>query len=59
MDRKLNNLFDRIPAWVAELDAHSTFPIFNVKRLLGLTHIWVKNRDAIEHVSAALRLFDN
>jgi len=59
MDRKLNTLFNRIPTWVAELNAYSTFPVSNVKRLRGLSRIWVKNRDDMNHVFAALPLFDD
>jgi hypothetical protein len=59
MDDELNMLFSCISAWVTELDAYSTFPASNIKHLRGLSRIWVKNRDAIEYISAALPLLDN
>jgi hypothetical protein len=59
MDDEVNTLFSRISAWVTELDAYSTFPAFDIKHLRGLSRIWVKNRDAIEHISAALLLLDD
>jgi hypothetical protein len=59
MDDELNTLFSCISAWVTELDAYSTFPAFNIKRLRGLSRVWVKNRDGIEHILAALPLLDD
>jgi hypothetical protein len=58
MDHELNTLLGRISAWVTELDAYSTFPAFNIKHLRRLCRIWVKNRDAIEHVLTAPPLLD-
>jgi len=54
MDHELDTSFSCISAWVTELDAHSTFPAFNMKHLRRLSRIWVKNRDAIADMFAAL-----
>jgi hypothetical protein len=59
MDHGLNTLINCIPAWVTELDAYSTFPALNIKRLQGLCRIWVKNRDAIRHALTVLPLLDD
>jgi len=53
MDQKLNTAFNWISACVTELDAHSTFPTFDIKRLQRLSRVWLKNRDAVEHILAS------
>jgi len=52
MDDKLEGLLTYIPAWVTQMDAHSTFPVFNIMYLQALFRIWVKNRGILQHVSA-------
>jgi hypothetical protein len=52
MDQKLSTGFNCISGWVTELDAHSTFPAFDIKRLQRLSRVWLKKRDAIEHILA-------
>jgi len=54
MDHRLNTLLSCVSVWVNELDACGTFPVFNIKRLRSLSQIWVKNKDAVEHILAAL-----
>jgi hypothetical protein len=54
MDNKLNAAFNCISGWVTELEAHSTFPAFDIKRLQRLSRVWLENREAIEHVLASL-----
>jgi hypothetical protein len=53
MDQRLYTAFNWISAFVTELDAHSTFPAFDIKRLQRLSRVWLKNRDAVEHILAS------
>ena len=56
MDDKLEGLLTYIPAWVTQMDAHSTFPVFNIKHLQALSRIWVKNRGLLQHGLATLQV---
>ncbi|KAI0298318.1 hypothetical protein BC826DRAFT_1174220 [Russula brevipes] len=56
MDRQLETLFSCIDVWVARLDGYSTFPAFDIKHLQGQSRVWVKKRDAIRNILAALQL---
>ena len=58
MDQKLNVAFKCISGWVTELDAHSTFPTSDIKRLQRLSRVWLKNRDVIEQILASLSFVD-
>ena len=58
MDQKLSTGFNCISGWVTELDAHSTFPAFDIKGLQRLSRVWLKNRDAIEHILASPSFVD-
>jgi hypothetical protein len=56
MDQQLEALFSYIDVWVTRLDAYSTFPAFDIKHLQSQSRIWVKKRDAIRNILAALPL---
>jgi hypothetical protein len=58
MDHRLNALHNWISAWVTELDAYSTFPVFDIKCLRDLCRVWMKNREVVGHVLTALLLLD-
>jgi|SRR5712671_507401 len=54
MDTELGTLFGCISVWVTKLDAYSTFPALKIKDLQRLSCIWIKNKDAIDHILAIL-----
>ncbi|KAI0298320.1 hypothetical protein BC826DRAFT_1184463 [Russula brevipes] len=54
MDRQLETLFSCIGVWVTGLDGYSTFPAFDIKHLQGQSRVWVKKRDDIRNILAAL-----
>jgi len=54
MDQQLETLFSCIDVWVTQLDAYSTFPAFDIKHLQSQSRVWVKKRDAIRNILAAL-----
>lgn len=54
MDDNLDTLFSHISAWCTDLDGYSTFPVFDIKRLQSLSRIWLKERDTIRRILAAL-----
>ncbi|KAI0287092.1 hypothetical protein BC826DRAFT_1108726 [Russula brevipes] len=54
MDRQLETLISCIDVWVTGLDGYSTFPAFDIKHLQGQSRVWVKKRDAIRNILAAL-----
>jgi len=54
MDTELGTLFGCISVWITKLGAYSTFPALKMKELQRLSCIWMKNRDAIEHILTVL-----
>jgi hypothetical protein len=54
MDHELNLLFGSISIWVTDADTYTTFPTLNIKRLHRLSDMWVKNKDAMEHIFTTL-----
>ena len=55
MDGDLEDLLGYIPAWVAQIGSHSTFPVLNTKDLQGLSRGWMASSGILRDILTTLQ----
>jgi hypothetical protein len=55
MDGDLEDLLAYIPAWVAQIGSHSTFPVLNTKDLQDLSRGWMASSGILRDILTTLQ----
>jgi hypothetical protein len=55
MDGNLEDLLAYIPAWVAQIGSHSSFPVLNTKDLQGLSRGWMASSGILRDILTTLQ----